>query len=183
MATGATVHRAELSIADMDRAYYADHSLTVARHPSETVERMMVRLLAFALFADPALQFGRGLSTDDEPDLWQLDDAGQVLRWIDVGLPEERRLRKASSRAAQVVVLAYGGSRAEAWWKRNQAALARLDRLMVLSLPSAASAALGAMAQRSMHLTVTVQDAHVWVGAGDAVADVPVQRLKEAAAG
>src|SRR5690606_4172966 len=95
MATRATIHRAELAIADMDRGYYADHTLTIARHPSETVEIMMLRRLAFAFFADPALQFGRGLSTMDEPDLWQHDDAGQLLRWIDVGLPDERRLRKA----------------------------------------------------------------------------------------
>jgi uncharacterized protein YaeQ len=178
MATGATIHRAELSIADMDRGYYADHALTLARHPSETVERMMVRLLAFALFADPALQFGRGLSTEDEPDLWQHDDAGQLIRWIDVGLPDERRLRKASGRAAEVVVIAYGGSRAEAWWKRSAEALARLDRLAVYCLSPDACAALEALAGRSMRLVVNIQEGQAWVGAGSASAEVPLQRLR-----
>ncbi len=178
MATGATIHRAELAIADMDRGYYADHTLTIARHPSETVERMMLRLLAFAFFADPALQFGRGLSTMDEPDLWQHDDAGQLLRWIDVGLPDERRLRKACGRAAEVVVLAYGGSRAQAWWKRSAAALARLDRLVVYCVPPDACAALEALAGRTMRLAVSIQDGQAWVGAGSASAEVRLQRLR-----
>ena len=178
MATGATIHRAELAIADMDRGYYADHALTIARHPSETVERMMVRLLAFAMFADPALQFGRGLSTEDEPDLWQHDDAGQLIRWIDVGLPDERRLRKACGRAAEVVVLAYGGSRADAWWKRNAGALERLDRLSVYWLPPDACAALETLAGRSMRLAVNIRDGQAWVGAGSASAEVPLQRLR-----
>ena len=178
MATGATIHRVELAIADMDRGYYADHALTIARHPSETVELMMVRLLAFAFHADPALQFGRGLSTEDEPDLWQRDDAGQVLRWIDVGLPEERRLRKACGRAAEVVVVAYGGSRVDAWWKRNAAALSRLERLAVFHLPPEACDALEAMAGRSMRLAVNIQEGHAWVGGGAASAEVPMQRLR-----
>ncbi len=178
MATGATIHRAELAIADMDRGYYGDHALTIARHPSETVERMMVRLLAFALFADPALQFGRGLSTEDEPDLWQHDDAGQLVRWIDVGLPEERRLRKACGRAAKVVVIAFGGSRADAWWKRNAGALERLDRLSVYSLPPDACAALETLAGRSMRLAVNIQEGQAWLGAGTESAEVPLQRLR-----
>ena len=123
MATGATIHRADLSIADMDRNYYADHSLTIARHPSETAERLMVRLLAFAVFADPALEFGRGLSSDDEADLWKRDLTGLIELWIDVGLPEEKWLRKACGRARQVVVIAYGAAKAEQWWKRNEADL------------------------------------------------------------
>ncbi len=178
MATGATIHRAELAIADMDRGYYADHALTIARHPSETVERMMVRLLAFALFADPALQFGRGLSTEDEPDLWQHDDAGQLIRWIDVGLPDERRLRKACGRAREVVVIAYGGSRADAWWKRHSGALERLDRLSVYCLPPEACAALETLAGRSMRLAVNIQEGQAWVGAGSASAEVPLQRVR-----
>src|SRR5688572_33449862 len=101
MATGSTIYRADLSIADMDRNYYADHSLTVARHPSETEERLMVRLLAFAVFAAADLEFGRGLSTDDEPDLWRRDLTGLVELWIEVGLPEEKWLRKACGRARQ----------------------------------------------------------------------------------
>jgi uncharacterized protein YaeQ len=107
MAIKATVFKADLQIADMDRHYYAGHALTLARHPSETDERMMVRLLAFALFADDALTFGKGMSSDDEPDLWHKDLTGEIKRWIEVGLPDERAIRKACGRG-DVVVISYG---------------------------------------------------------------------------
>src|SRR3982750_3888876 len=109
MALKSTILKAELCIADVDRGYYHDHTLTIARHPSETEERVMVRLLAFALHASDALTFGRGLSTEDEPDLWQHDLTGTIESWIDVGLPDERVVRKACGRARDVYVLAYGG--------------------------------------------------------------------------
>ncbi len=123
MALKSTIFRAELSVADIDRGYYRDHMLTIAQHPSETDERMMVRLLAFALHADDALEFGRGLSTEDEPDLWQRDLTGAIERWIDVGLPDEREVRKACGRAREVRVMAYGGRAVELWWQaaRGQA--------------------------------------------------------------
>jgi uncharacterized protein YaeQ len=162
MALKATIARATLAVSDMDRGYYATHALTIARHPSETDERMMVRVLAFALHADEALAFGRGLSTDDEPDLWQHDPTGLVLRWIDVGLPDERSLRKAAGRAHEVVVYAYGGRAVDLWWQRSRDALARLPRLVVRSVPPDVSQALAAMAGRTMQLTCTVQDGHVY---------------------
>ena len=182
MATGATIHRADLSIADMDRNYYADHALTVARHPSETEERLMVRLLAFAVFAADDLEFGRGLSTDDEPDLWRRDLTGLVELWIEVGLPEEKWLRKACGRARQVVVLAYGAAKAEQWWKRNEQDLLRLDKLTVLSLPAAAGPSLAAMAARSMRIDVTIQESQIWLGSELAQASLQLQVLKPPAA-
>jgi uncharacterized protein YaeQ len=178
MATGATIHRADLSIADMDRHYYADHALTIARHPSETEERLMVRLLAFAVFAADDLEFGRGLSTDDEPDLWRRDLTGLVQTWIEVGLPEEKWLRKACGRSRQVVVLAYGAAKAEQWWRRNEQALLRLDNLTVLSLPAAAGPALATMAARSMRLDVTIQESQVWIGSNSAETSLQLQVLK-----
>jgi uncharacterized protein YaeQ len=180
MATGATIYRADLSIADMDRNYYADHSLTIARHPSETEERLMVRLLAFALYAAEDLDFGRGLSTDDEPDLWRRDLTGLIELWVDVGLPEEKWLRKACGRARQVVVLAYGASKADQWWKRNEPDLRRLDNLMVLAVPTAAGAALAAMAGRSMRLNVTIQEAQIWLGSDSAETSLQLDVLKAA---
>jgi len=113
MALRATIFKARLSIADMDRSYYGEHAVTIARHPSETDERMLVRTIAFALHADPALSFGRGLSTDDEPDLWRKDLTGAVEAWIEVGLPDEKRLRKASGRAQEAFLYAYGGRAVE----------------------------------------------------------------------
>jgi uncharacterized protein YaeQ len=99
-----TIHKASLDVSDLDRQYYATHALTIARHPSETDERMMVRLLAFALFAEDALAFGAGLSDSDEPDLWAKDLTGDVQLWVEIGQPDPRIVRKAVRRARQVVV-------------------------------------------------------------------------------
>jgi len=162
MALKATIAKATLAVSDLDRGYYGTHALTLARHPSETDERMMVRVLAFALHADPALAFGRGLSTDDEPALWQRDDTGLIVRWIDVGLPDERVVKRAAGRAGEVVVYAYGGRAVDLWWQRNGGALARLPKLTVRSVPPAASQGLAAMAARTMELTCTIQDGHVY---------------------
>jgi len=171
MALRSTIHKAVLSIADIDRGYYGDHELTIALHPSETEERMMVRLLAFALHAGDGLAFGRGLSTDDEPDLWRRDPTGLVEHWIDVGWPDERRVRRACGRAARVSVLSYGGRRADVWWTQNAAAMARNAGLDVAAVPPQATAGLSGLARRAMRLSVNVQDGHIWVGddSGDGV--------------
>ncbi len=162
MAVKATVFKAALQIADLDRHYYADHALTLARHPSETDERMMVRLLAFALYASEALIFGKGLSNDEEPDLWQKDLTGAIERWIEVGLPDERAIRKACGRAAQVVVISYGRA-APIWWNENRDKLQRLDNLTVLNLPPENTQALAALASRTMQLQCTLQEGHVMI--------------------
>ncbi len=163
MALRATIFKAELRIADMARGYYNDHAVTVARHPSETDERMMVRLLAFALNADDQLAFGAGLSTEDEPDLARRDLTGRIQTWIDVGLPDDKRLRKACGRAEEVIVYSYGGRAADLWWRQSEDALAALDKLTVIELPQTATQALAKLAERSMSLQVTIQDDHLWV--------------------
>ena len=162
MAIKATVFKAALQIADMDRHYYADHALTLARHPSETDERMMVRLVAFALYADDALAFGKGISSDEEPDLWHKDLTGAIVRWIEVGLPDERVIRKAGGRANRVVVVSYGRA-ADIWWNENRDRLQRLDNLTVLKLASASTQALAALADRNMRLQFSMQEGHVMV--------------------
>jgi uncharacterized protein YaeQ len=167
MALKSTIFKANLGIADLDRPYYGEHLLTLARHPSETDERMMVRLLAFALFADERLEFGRGLSAEDEPALWLKEYSGEIRLWIEVGLPDERALRKAAGRAAEVVVLAYGGRAADLWWAKEGAAMARLPKLRVLALDGEQSAALAALAQRGMQLQCTIQDGQVWLTDGE----------------
>ena len=126
----------------MGRNYYHDHALTLARHPSETDERMMVRLLAFALHAHERLAFGQGIGSDDEPDLWQRDLTGAIEAWIDVGLPDDKRIRKACGRAAQVFVYGYGGHGADTWWNQIGATLERSGNLTVMKLPVATSRAL-----------------------------------------
>jgi uncharacterized protein YaeQ len=163
MALKATIFKAELHIADMERGYYHDHALIVARHPSETDERMMVRLLVFALNADETLAFGAGLSTDDEPDLWRKDLTGSIKTWIDVGLPDEKRVRKACGRADEVFVYSYGGHAAQLWWQQVGDKLARSHKLTVIDLPQAGTRALAGLAARNMQLQYTIQDGQVWV--------------------
>ncbi len=160
MAIKATIFKVALQIADMDRHYYADHTLTLARHPSETDERMMVRLLAFALYADDALTFGKGMNSDDEPDLWHKDRTGAIKRWIEVGLPDERVIRKASGRADQVVVISYGRA-ADIWWNENRDKLQRLSNLTLLQLSSETSQSLAGLAKRNMQLQCTTQESHI----------------------
>ncbi len=163
MALKATIFKADLQVSDMDRHYYQEHSLVIARHPSETDERMMVRLLAFALYADEALEFGKGISDEDEPGLWRKDLTGAVQCWIEVGLPDEKRVKKACHRAAQVIVLTYGGRAAEIWRQQNANALARHGNLTILNLPETASGPLAALSQRTMRLQCLVQDGQVWL--------------------
>jgi uncharacterized protein YaeQ len=178
MAPNATICKAVLHIADVDRHYYEDHSVTLARHPSETDERMMVRLLAFARHAHEALSFGRGLSTDDEPDLWQKDDTGLIEVWIEVGLPDEKAIRKACGRARRVWVYTYGGRAADQWWKQNVAALERLNNLAVMNVSPEGSRALAGLAQRNMDLHCTMQDGQVLIGDGTNAAQMELSRWK-----
>lgn len=160
MALKSTVFKADLSVADMDRHHYADYSLTLARHPSETDERMMVRLLAFALNADERLSFCKGLSDEDEPSLWRKDYTEAIEQWIDVGLPDEKRIKKGLSRSDQVLVMAYGGRAAEIWWSQLASKVERQEKLTVLFIPEAQSRELAALADRTMRLSCTIQDGH-----------------------
>lgn len=178
MALKATIFKVDLEIADIDRAYYASHPLTLARHPSETDERMMVRLLAFALHAHPDLAFGRGLSTEDEPDLWLKDLTGAVRLWIDVGLPEERAVRKACGRAERVLVVSYGGRVGEVWWDQIAGKLERLKNLTVIGLPASATQTAAALVQRTMQLQCTIQDGQLWLADGTNVIHIEPQILQ-----
>lgn len=178
MALKATICKAALSVADIDRGYYGEHSLTIARHPSETEERMMVRLLAFALHAGDTLAFGRGLGTEDEPDLWRSDLTGAIEQWIEVGLPDEREVRKACGRARGVYILAYGGRAVDLWWQGARDRLNRQERLAVTEVPQEASRALARLAGRSMELQVTIQDGHVLVTDGATSVSVELRVLK-----
>lgn len=167
MAAKAVVYKAQLNVADTDRGYYADHALTLALHPSETEERLAIRLLAFALYAGERLEFTRGLSTDDEPDLWQKDLTGDIERWIEVGQPDDSRIRKACNRARAVVVITYGARAPEPWWDKISPSLQRFDNLTVLRIPADACIALTAMVTRAMQWQVTIQDGVAFVSSGE----------------
>jgi uncharacterized protein YaeQ len=161
MALKATICKANLQVADMDRNYHAEHALTVARHPSETDERMMARILAFALNAHERLEFGKGLSEQDDPDLWQKDLTGLVEHWIEVGQPDDKRMLRACGRAGRVSVYAYG-NRAELWWNPIAGKVERAKNLAVWRIPAEALQALGKLAGRSMQLQCTVQEGQVY---------------------
>ena len=150
----------------------------MAKHPSENEQRLMVRLLAFALFAGPDLRFGKGLSSDDEAALAEVDPTGRVVRWIEVGQPDESRLRKAAGKADQVVVLAFGGRAVDMWWQQSEASLARFANLQVLRIGAEEAAALGALAERNMKAACTLQDGLAWFSVGEQSIEIRPQRLR-----
>ncbi len=179
MALRSTVYKVDLHIADNDRPYYATHSVTAAKHPSETEERLMVRILAYALHSDDtdSLTFALGLSDTTEPDLWRRDLTGAIQQWIEVGLPDDRRLIKAAGRANDVIVYAYGKN-VDVWWKGVQNKVARLKNLAVFAISEEASTALTTLAQRTMSINLNVQDSAIWVSSADQEATVEMRKLK-----
>ena len=186
MALKSTIFRAQLAVADIDHGYYADHTLTLARHPSETDERMMVRLAALALNAhtvqtvcggDATLSFGAGLSDPEDPDVWMRDFTGRTRLWIEVGQPEDKPLARACSRADAVAVYAFHHA-AEVWWRGIETKLTRLDKLSVWRIPTEASQALGALAQRGMQLNATIQGGSLMLSGENGSVDVEPVRWK-----
>ncbi|MEO6354836.1 MAG: YaeQ family protein [Burkholderiaceae bacterium] len=177
MAIKATIYKADLQIADMDRNFYETQTLTIARHPSETDERMMVRVLAFARHAHEALTFTKGLFVTDEPDLWQKDLTGAIELWVEVGQPDDKRLLKACGRAEQVVVYSYA-SNSSIWWSQIGNRLDRARNLTVFNLPTATSQALQKLAQRNMQLQCTIQDGQIWMTGGDETVQIDLETFK-----
>jgi uncharacterized protein YaeQ len=184
MALKSTIFKAQLAVADIDNAYYADHALTLARHPSETDERMMVRLAALAFHAhelqsvcggDGTLAFGQGLSNPDDPDVWLRDFTGATRRWIEVGQPDEGAITRACRQADQVAVYAFHHA-AEVWWRGVETKLTRLSNLQVWRVPAEQSQALAALAQRSMQLQATLQEGSLMLG--DATRHVDIEPLR-----
>lgn len=176
MALKSTIFKLDLNIADLDRQYYADFPLTLARHPSETDERMMLRVLAFALNASESLEFGRGISTDDEPDLWHKDLTGSIETWIELGTPDPDRLRKACSRARGVVLYAYGDRAVPVWWQKHGEGLERFKHLEVWQIADADARALAAMARSGLALQCTLSGGEAWLtGAAESLTVRPLQ--------
>jgi uncharacterized protein YaeQ len=179
MATKATIYKANLQIVDLDRDYYHDHSITLARHPSETDERMMVRLLAFMHHASEDLSFTRGLSSSDEPDLWQKDLTDAIDLWIELGQPDEKRIRKACARAQQVWIYSYSGRSAEIWWEQIRAVIGKQKNLTVINIPATTSQSLAKLAQRNMQLQCTIQDGQTWITDTTSSVQVDITRWQQ----
>lgn len=166
MALKATIFKTELQLSDMDRHHYQTYALTLARHPSETDERMMLRLAAFALNADERLEFTKGISTEDEPDLWQKSLTDEIDLWIELGQPDEKRIRRACGRARRVIVYPYAERSAAIWWKQHRDLFDRFDKLTVIYLSSTGDTALSDLVQRNMALTCTIQEGQLWLSDG-----------------
>ncbi|HAZ76403.1 MULTISPECIES: YaeQ family protein [Enterobacteriaceae] len=163
MALKATIYKATVNVADLDRNQFLDATLTLARHPSETQERMMLRLLAWIKFANERLQFSRGLSAEDEPEAWLRNDHMGIDLWIELGLPEERRIKKACSQSKEVALFTYNSRAAQVWWQQNQNKLSGFSNLSIWYLDDEQLAQLSAFASRTMVLQATIQDGAIWL--------------------
>ena len=177
VALKSTIFKAELNVADVTRGYYADHSLTIARHPSETDERMMIRVLAFALHAEERLRFGKGLSDVEEPDLLLEDLTGSIEKWIEVGQPDARAILKACGKARQVSVFAYSSS-ANLWWQGVAKDLERARNLQVFAIPAAQTAQLASLAGRTMQLQCTIQEGSILLSNAQTHLEVGVEQWR-----
>ncbi|WP_298676653.1 YaeQ family protein [uncultured Lentibacter sp.] len=178
MAQKSTIYKVELAVSDMDRHYYETHKLTVAKHPSETDERLMVRLLAFALNAAERLEMTKGLSTDDEPDIWQKSLSDELELWVTLGLPSEKIVRQSCGKAQEVKIYSYGGKTAEIWWEKLKNTTTRFDNLHVVNFSEQTTHDLGQLANRSMQLQVNIQDGDVMISADDAIVYVSPETWK-----
>lgn len=179
MALKSTIYKAELSVSDMDRPYYGSHALTIAKHPSENDARMMVRLLAFACEASETLAFTRGLDEPDEPDLWEKTLTGEIAHWIELGQPDESRLKRAAARADRVTVFTYNGASAREWWKGMAGKAGKLRNVTIYNVPAESVEALAALAQRAMRLSVTIQDSEIWVSDDDHNVRITLEILQQ----
>ena len=155
MAAGSTICKVQLNIADMDRNYYETHEITIAQHPSETDERLMMRIVVFALHASDRLVITKGIGGEDEPDLWEKDYGGDIELWIDLGQVDEKRLRKACGRSEKVIVYTYNLKAASAWWRQNGGTFARFKNFEALHLHADGIEKLHA---RTMRLSATISD-------------------------
>lgn len=165
MATKATIYKALLNIANMDTHYYADFNLTMAQHPSETDLRLMVRLIAFVLNAEEDLAFSKGISQDDEPDLWKKSLGGEIELWIDLGQPDEKRIKKACGRSKKVIIYTYQEGMAAAWWKQIKTSLTRFSNLEVRHLEIKGN--IEALSKRAMSLQANISDGELTLIGGE----------------
>ncbi|NVK21721.1 MAG: YaeQ family protein [Kangiellaceae bacterium] len=167
MALKATIYKATINIADMDRGYYDDLNLTIAQHPSETDRRMMVRIVAFILNAKEGLEFTKGLCAEDEPEIWQVSYSDEIELWIDLGLPDEKRIKQACHKAKKVFLYTYGNNAKNMWWKAIKNKVERFDNLSILHFPDEQVDNLEQMAARTMQLQATIQDGQLWLNDGN----------------
>ena len=181
MAQKATIFKADVNLANMDQDIYLDQNLTIAQHPSETLQRMMLRIVAWALHANEQLTFTKGLCEEDEPELWQKNYSDEIELWIDLGTPDEKRLKKASVRGNQAVLFTYGQNVANAWWKQHESVARKYNNLTVNFVSDETMEQLAALAQRTMQLQFSISDGDVWLSSGEESIQLDISCWQEAA--
>jgi uncharacterized protein YaeQ len=177
MALKATIKKATIHLSDMDRHYYDTIQLTIAQHPSENDRRMMIRLIAYLLNASENLQFGKGVSDEDEAAIWRVNYSDVIELWIELGQLDEKRLKKACNRAQQVKLYCYGSS-VDNWWQQSKSKLNQLNKLSVESFSEETSQALELLANRSMEFQVSIQDGQCWLTCGEQSLLIELNKLK-----
>lgn len=178
MALKATIFKIDLSISDMDRGYYADHNLTIARHPSETDQRMMLRILAFMFNANERLAFTKGLSDDEQPDIWQKNYHDGIELWIELGQPSEQRIKKGCNQAQAMQIFSYDSGPLRMWWEKEKNALARRKNLKIVTIEEGIGEALAQQVNRQMHIQCTLSEGQAWLTIGSTAIEVnPVMLL------
>lgn len=178
MALKATVIKADMQISDMNRNYYAEHSLTLAQHPSETDERLLMRLVAFALNANEHLAFTKGISTEDEPDIWQKDFTDHINLWIELGQVDEKRIRKACNKSDRVVIYTYQPYSARPWWQKIESSVARFENLEVFEIQNTSATPIESLIQRSMQVQCNIQDNTVYLSTDSGAVELLINKLK-----
>lgn len=163
MALKSTVYKAQVAIANLNIHHYSDYSLTLAKHPSETELRLMIRLLAFSLLAQEELQFTKGLSDDAEPDMWKINHDGSIEHWVELGLPDERRIRQICGRAHHVSIYTYHGKQAEQWYETIARKLDRFDHLNIIHFIYEDAQVLENFINKGMKLNFTIEDNDIWL--------------------
>jgi uncharacterized protein YaeQ len=180
MAQKATIYKAEVNLANMDKDIYLDHNLTIAQHPSETLQRMMLRIVAWALHANERLTFTKGLSDEDEPELWQKNYSDEIEVWIDLGTPDEKRVKKGSVRAKQSVIFSYGNNSAKEWWKQQITKASKFDNLTVYFVSDETMEALAHLASRTMQLQFSISEGDVWLSCEEESIQLDIECWQEA---
>jgi uncharacterized protein YaeQ len=173
MAQPPTIYRATIRLADIDRNHYEQLQFTVAQHPSETAERLTVRLLAYALCHEDGLAFTRGIGAGDEPDLWRKGADGRVSLWVEVGLPDPERLLRAARHAEKVILFACGNNR----WRWEKAHLPRLsaaDNLTVYSFEQDFLQQIVGRLQRGIDWSLTVTEGMLYLTVADITLEAPL---------
>lgn len=163
MAISATIFKVALSIADMDRHYYGEHLLTIARHPSESDKRMMLRIIAFAMSGNEQLTFTKGLSDVELPDIWQKNYSDVIEHWIELGQPSEQRIKKGCNQSQAMSIFSYHSNAFEQWWKKEQNALAARKNLSIITIPEDIGEQLADKVNRQMSIQCSIQDTQVWL--------------------